>query len=66
MNKRFLAIAIAAGLAVSSNVMAEGAELYGVAHIDVMQNSGDNSTDDTTVTSRGSRVGVKGSEDLGG
>jgi predicted porin len=66
MNKRFLAIAIAAGLAVSSNVMAEGAEIYGIAHAAVVMNSGDDSLDNTTVNSWASRLGVKGSEDLGG
>ncbi|MBI3188623.1 MAG: porin [Gammaproteobacteria bacterium] len=68
MNKRLLAIAIAAGLAVSSNVMAEGAEIYGIAHVSVDKMSYDDSAeaDDWNVTSRNSRLGVKGSEDLGG
>ena len=69
MNKRFLAIAIAAGLAVSSNVMAEGAEIYGIAHVSVNSisaDSGASAIDATTVSSNNSRLGVKGSEDLGG
>ena len=69
MNKRFLAIAIAAGLAVSSNVMADGAEIYGVAHVSVNSisaDSGASAIDATTVSSNNSRLGVKGSEDLGG
>jgi len=78
MNKRFLAIAIAAGLAVSSNVMAEGAEIYGIAHASVNNVSADTGAvaptqsdvpagvDAWSLTSNNSRVGIKGSEDLGG
>jgi predicted porin len=68
MNKRFLAIAIAAGLAVSSTVMADGAEIYGIAHVSVNNYSYDAtaSIDAWTVTSNSSRLGFKGSEDLGG
>ena len=66
MNKRFLAIAIAASLAAPLTVMAEGAEIYGLAHVGVTQNSGDDSTDNVTVDSGNSRIGIKGSEDLGG
>lgn len=68
MNKRFLAIAIAAGLAVSSTVMAEGTEIYGIAHVSVNNTSYDAaaSVDAWTVTSNSSRLGFKGSEDLGG
>ena len=67
MNKRLLAIAIAAGLAVPLTVIAaDGAEIYGIAHVAVMQNSGDASTDNTKIDNWASRLGVKGSEDLGG
>jgi len=66
MNKRFLAIAIAAGLAAPFTVMAEGAEIYGVAHASVQNVTDDAAGDAWTVTSNNSRVGVKGSEDLGG
>jgi len=67
MNKRFLAIAIAAGLAAPLTVMADGAEIYGVAHASLNKYSYDAAAtaDAWTVTSNNSRLGVKGSEDLG-
>lgn len=73
MNKRLLAITIAASLAAPLTVMAEGAEIYGIAHAAFMNNSVDdgdaattNDQDDWTLASYNSRLGFKGSEDLGG
>lgn len=70
MNKRFLAIAIAASLAAPLTVMAaDGAEVYGIAHVTVDKISVDDGSANSEgwfVTSRNSRLGVKGSEDLGG
>jgi predicted porin len=69
MNKRLLAITIAASLAAPLTVMAEGAEIYGIAHVTVDKISVDDGSANAEgwfVTSRNSRLGVKGSEDLGG
>ena len=70
MNKRLLAIAIAAGLAAPLTVMAadgSAAEIYGIAHVSVDRVAYDatGAVDTWNVTSRASRLGVKGSEDLG-
>ena len=69
MNKRFLAIAIAASLAAPLTVMAGDAEIYGIAHVTVDKISADDgaaNSDGWFVTSRASRLGFKGEEDLGG
>lgn len=67
MNKNILAIAIAAAVAAPSAFAA--ATVYGVAHmsVDAVQNA-KNGTDNGSVTniaSNSSRLGIKGSEDLG-
>ena len=65
MKKRFLVIAIAAGLVSPLAANAE-ANVYGIAHAALTSASGDDSKDSIQITSQNSRVGVKGSEDLGG
>ncbi|MDH5483735.1 MAG: porin [Gammaproteobacteria bacterium] len=65
MKKRFLVIAIAAGLVSPLAANAE-ASVYGIAHAALTSASGDDSADAMLVNSNSSRVGVKGSEDLGG
>ncbi len=67
MNKNILAIAIAAAVAAPSAFAA--ATVYGLAHMGVAQQSdvanNGSSTSITTVGSNSSRLGIKGSEDLG-
>ncbi len=65
MKKSIVAMAVAAAVAVPFAVQAD-ATVYGKAHIslDYVDNSNDNNYWD--VVSRASRLGVKGSEDLGG
>jgi Outer membrane protein (porin) len=68
MNKNILAIAIAAAVAAPSAFAA--ATVYGVAHmsVDAVQNAANGATNNgsvTNVASNSSRLGVKGSEDLG-
>lgn len=73
MTKKLLAIAVAAGLAVPAAAMAD-ATVYGKVHMSldyVDTTRADSATDDTddsnlNVTSNSSRLGLKGSEDLGG
>lgn len=68
MNKNILAIAIAAAVAAPSAFAA--ATVYGQAHMAVIQQSdiagaGGASASQTNVASNSSRLGIKGSEDLG-
>ncbi len=62
--KKFLKLAIASALVAPSFAMAE-ATLYGKAHM-LIANTDDGTDDVWSVDSIDSRVGVKGSEDLGG
>ncbi|MCW9014717.1 MAG: porin [Gammaproteobacteria bacterium] len=65
MKKRFLAIAIAAGLTSPLAAQAD-ATVYGIVHMSVgTQDTGTSGVDNWTVESHASRLGVKGSEDLG-
>lgn len=67
MNKNILAIAIAAAVAAPSAFAA--ATVYGVAHmsVDAVQKAanGTDNGDVTNIASNSSRLGIKGSEDLG-
>ena len=65
MNKKLIAVAIAAAVAAPA-AMAGDTTLYGKVHvsIDSFDNDADG-TDNMQVNDRGSRLGVKGSEDLG-
>jgi len=65
MKKTIISLAIAAGMAASGAAFA-GATVYGNLHlsIDSPDNEG-SSTDDLTMKSQTSAIGVKGSEDLG-
>jgi len=69
MKKRFLTIAIAAGLAASFTANAGDATLYGRLHISLDKVESDNgatkSGDEFDFADRKSALGVKGSEDLG-
>ncbi len=62
MNKKIIAAAIAAVVAAPA-VSAADTTLYGKAHVFIANN--DNSSDNWTAESTNSRLGVKGSEDLG-
>jgi len=62
MNKKLIAAAIAAAVAAPA-AMAE-TTLYGKVHMDIRSNDSDH-VDNWTVNSNASRLGVKGSEDLG-
>ncbi len=64
MNKKLIAAAIAAVVAAPAAVAAD-TTLYGKAHVFVASND-DGSRDNYTAESTNSRLGVKGSEDLGG
>mgnify|MGYP002712175011 FL=1 len=65
MKKRFLAIAIASGLASPFAANAD-ATVYGIVHMTVgMVDTGTGGTDNWQVDSVASRLGFKGSEDLG-
>jgi predicted porin len=66
--KKILSLAIAATLVAPAAAMAE-ATLYGKAHMVIQNTSEDDGTDDVdvwSVDSIDSRIGIKGSEDLGG
>ena len=65
MKKRFLVAAITAAMVSPVAAYAE-ADVYGKAHASYTFNSGDDSTDNVTIASNASRLGVKGSEDIGG
>ncbi|MDD3517005.1 MAG: porin [Chromatiales bacterium] len=63
MNKKVLAIAVAAALAAPAAALAD-TQIYGVAHVSLdFVDSGDNSSHQ--LSSNSSRLGFKGSEDLG-
>ncbi|MCW8922580.1 MAG: porin [Gammaproteobacteria bacterium] len=67
MKKTIISLAVAAGMAASGAAFAaSGATVYGNLHlsIDSPDNEGSN-TDDLTMKSQTSAIGVKGSEDLG-
>jgi len=65
MNKNLLAIALAASVA-TPMAMAGDTTLYGKVHVSIDNLSSDTSgSDQWEVADRGSRLGVKGSEDLG-
>jgi len=63
MNKKLIAVAIAAAVAAPA-AMANDTTLYGKAHVSI-GNYDDGSADMWKVESHASRLGVKGSEDLG-
>ncbi|MDX9767699.1 MAG: porin [Ectothiorhodospiraceae bacterium] len=63
MNKKVLAIAVAAALAAPAAALAD-TQIYGVAHVSLdFVDNGDNSSHQ--LSSNSSRLGFKGSEDLG-
>jgi len=63
MNKKLIAAAIAAVVAAPA-VSAADTTLYGKAHVSIQSND-NGATDNYTANSNASRLGVKGSEDLG-
>lgn len=65
MNKKLLALAIAGVFAAPLAAQAE-VSIYGVAHVSVDSLDDDNNTDGLFVSSNSSRIGFKGSEDIGG
>jgi len=64
MNKKLLASAVIAAVAVSPAAFAESV-VYGKMHTSVDASDYDNGRDNWEVTNRSSRLGFKGSEDLG-
>jgi len=67
MNKKLIAVAIATAVAAPAAVAAD-TTLYGKAHVSIQSNSNVSNTstaDNYTVNSNASRLGIKGSEDLG-
>jgi len=70
MNKKLIAIGIAAALALPMAAAQAGVEVYGKARVSVdFNNNGDDNTgqekSNMSVSSNASRVGLKGDEDLG-
>lgn len=69
MNKKLLAVAVTAALAVpavNANADTANVTVYGKLHVSIDQVDADNgSEDETRITSRASRLGFKGSEKLG-
>lgn len=65
MNKKLLALAIAGVFAAPLAAQAE-VSIYGVAHVSVDSLDNDDSVDGVFVSSNSSRIGFKGSEDIGG
>ena len=67
--KKLIAAAVAAAIIAPASVMAAGPTLYGKIHMAVENHdnnaSGAANYDEWSMTSRSSRIGVKGSEDLG-
>lgn len=61
MNKKIIAIAVAAGLALPMAAAHAGAEVYGKFHVNMEQ-----SKTNSTLNSLDSRIGFKGKQDLGG
>jgi len=64
MNKKLIAAAVAAVMA-APVVSAADTTLYGIAHMDIRSTDAGNNNDAYSVNSNSSRIGVKGSEDLG-
>ena len=62
MKKKLLALAVAAALPISAQA---GVTIYGKAHVSIDYADPDNGDSQTSVESRASRLGFKGSEDLG-
>lgn len=69
--KKLLAAAVAAAVIAPASVMAAGPTLYGKLHLVVSNNDNNGSSnagtkyDEWSMSDRSSRIGVKGSEDLG-
>ena len=63
MNKKLIAVAIATAVA-APVAFAGNTTLYGKAHVSIQSND-NGATDNYTVNSNASRLGIKGSEDLG-
>jgi predicted porin len=64
MNKKLIAVAIAAAVAAPA-AMASDTTLYGKVHMSVNHSDSGSNSDQWNVSSHASRLGVKGSEDLG-
>ena len=64
MNKKFIAASIAAVVAAPVVAVAADTTLYGNAHVSIQSND-NGATDNYTVNSNSSLIGIKGSEDLG-
>ncbi len=64
MNKKLLAAAVAAAVVAAPAAFAQ-ATMYGKMHTSIDSVDVDNGADNKQVNSRASRVGIKGSEDLG-
>jgi predicted porin len=64
MNKNILAIAIAAASVVAAPSVFAKSTVYGLAHVGVAQQD-DGANDTFSVVNNSSRLGIKGSEDLG-
>ena len=65
MNKKLLAAAVAAAVVAAPAAFAEST-VYGKFHTSIDSNDFEDGSDNYTVKSRSSRIGFKGSEDLGG
>ncbi|MCW9012243.1 MAG: porin [Gammaproteobacteria bacterium] len=65
MNKRLIAIAIAAGLASPFAAYAADVSIYGVAHVSMNQIDVGTTDGELDLTSNKSHIGFKGSQDLG-
>jgi predicted porin len=67
MNKKLLSLAVAGVLAGGIGIAQADVTVYGLAHvsIDKVKNTGNASSDNVVVASNSSRLGFKGSEDLG-
>lgn len=65
MNKKLLAAAVAAAVVAAPAAFAEST-VYGKFHVSIDNNDIDDTKDNYEVNSRSSRLGFKGSEDLGG
>ena len=68
MNKKLLSLAVAGVLAGGLGVAQADVTVYGLAHvsIDKIKKTGNTDSDNVVVASNSSRLGFKGSEDLGG
>ena len=69
MNKKFLSLAVAAAMAAPMAAQAQDVTIYGLAHVAISSydvEAGDNAGNDYwDIASHQSRLGIKGSEDLG-